>query len=86
MENEKNQCSKCRHFKSYYTKGIRHYFKADIGRCIESQSNVGGGDCCDKFAELLCCKRPSPTLLERINILFAQMSEIRSLIEDELKE
>lgn len=86
MENEIKKCSTCRNFSRYYTKGTRHYLKADTGYCIKSQCNVSSQDCCKNFSELICCKQPSPKLLVRIANLFTEMTEIRSMIEEELKE
>lgn len=86
MEDEKKQCKTCRHFNRYYTKGRKYYISENTGFCIKSQSNVCIKDCCEKFEECVYSRQPSPKLLERIFKLFTEITEIRSKIEEELKE
>ncbi len=85
MEEETKKCSNCRYFSRYYTKGSRHYIRADTGYCIRSQGNVSSQDCCGSFSELPYYKQPSPNLLERIRNLFNEIAEIKSKIEEELE-
>ncbi len=86
MDSTGKQCYRCKLFERYYTKGIKQFNRTKLGWCCQKREIVPFDSFCERFLTRPLGKRRKRLIGICLSELLTEISQIRTIIEDEFHE
>ena len=83
MENEKNNCYRCKHFDRYYTNEITHFRQTKLGWCCKMRAEISVRDYCENYERKRYHRRYNLSLMHCLNDLLTENGEVRNIMDAE---
>lgn len=86
MENNSGKCVRCKNLDLYYTKGVKKFSRTKFGWCIVKCATVKTDGGCENYCPIRRKYKTNPMIKYSINEILTELSEMRMLLEDEVRE